>query len=430
MIPFRIFFLILHINIEEKKKNGGFYNGEKMEYQRGGNGLKEFMRDSFLLKGTSFSEFEDLIQEIDKKTSVRIFHSSNISLFSVQKRDDFFLATTLPFARENEEEAEYLWRTLYGGAKEMKFLKQPPDFLLRELKNVGAVIKNPESMFLSKYAIPRLAYKVGIQGDFAYENNLLRNLAIQYRLSQKERAIQMVIREDEGIKKVFGVLTDKYQYVPFSILLDIIREIKREIPNISCRTWNINAEGAEIQIEFPLKSEEFSKLYGKARVMIPGIILSTSDIGWRSFSIQETWRKGNFLIKGKKFSMCHRKYNNFSPKEVAKELKKEIFDKFFVFPKAIAELSEILVCEEDAANLLDYVLHESKLKMALGQKRSIAFIDETMFCTDWSLPITAYTLYLSIIELTEGDYPSSTKVLVEEAVYKAAYVKAWKKFTQ
>lgn len=317
-----------------------------------------------------------------------------------------------------------------GGAKEMKFSKKPSEVLLRELGKVGAIISHPETMFLSKYAIPRLAYKVGIQGEFAYENNLLRNLSIQYRLAQKEKGIRMVIREDEGIKKVFGVLTEKYQYVPLGIILSVVKGIKKEFQlSYVCREWRIDPEGAYLCIEFPTKAVECTQ--GKEKLhMIPGIALSTSDIGWRSFSIQETWRSSlscSSVVKGRKYSLIHRMNKDFEIREIMQSLKQEIFNKFFVFQEVILELVSIPVDEAAAANLLNHVMHEAKLKAALGRKRTSAFIDETIFCTDWSLPITAYNMFLSIMELTNGDYPPSTKVLVEEACYKAAYAKAWRK---
>lgn len=262
--------------------------------------------------------------------------------------------------------------------------KLPDTEVVEEMKaSTQLVVKfNDEFAAVSSLAVGSLVDRAGLGGPAVYDNSLLRNEHLIDALYSSGKKLQLVWRKDpNGSRKVFGVMSWKYKYVPQTMILDVLDKMKvgADFTNPVVRQWSITHDVTRIYVEYPDEIKDN---------LIPGIELRTSDIGRSSFTVYATMRregKRDYVIVGE---VSHR-HTGEKTEQILDEIDEHIYPELRIYPTLLKELdvpvSGALLSEDDKTAQLEkiekiYKKIFNSLKCGIAGKRKKelckALIDE------------------------------------------------------
>ena len=404
---------------------------------------EDFLLDNFQVTGNQFETFEKAIEEITEATKFYKFNSSELAVLSYTNSTDDGRMIFLDFHPLSVPSA--------GGSSNLaeKRVKVNPEKILAKGKFENLIKELIDEtglffwngivcMFVSKRVLTTRLQPFGLGGDFLADKSTERDLMIAKRFGLKAADKTLVIREINGIKKVFSMLGDKYRYMPQGVLIDIYKAISPDdLGKADCRYWEINHFYSGIKIEFPEKAAELQAVYGLPSKFVPGVYLATSDTGDCSVKIRATWRIGNACSLHQEVS--HKHSGDVDVEEILDEVKEKIFAEYTRLPEALCDLMSKDITDPSwnlettkgksknakaVESALKTAFKELKVVAAIGKKAEISLFQQLLDEFDSSIAYTAYDIALAIMSLparTSGLH-SVMQEKLETAVGRAPYI--------
>lgn len=293
----------------------------------------ELTRD-FRLFGTDIEGFFDAVSSLENVTHSEIVESDMIGISAVVNSmgDAQDLAITSNngmtplrcadnlYARfqEYEKNGEIV---VYTGSADSTFslktvkveaLRAIPgmtDGVIDELKNKSKLLLSigGSVYIVSPVAFNTLNNRAKLGGDAMSTPSVGR--AVECAKSfflHKPTKIQFIIRNKDKAKMVMAAHSEKYAYVPQTVLLDIYNKIAADFGNPKCLWWEVTHEVTQCYVTFPEIASEIAATYELPDNIVPGLYIGTSDSADGSLAIRGFWSIKNNIIGGQSLRRNHR----------------------------------------------------------------------------------------------------------------------------
>lgn len=413
-----------------------------------------FLNDDFKMVGNKLSEFKDALTEVANCTESEKICTSELTVLSYNNTastEDKLVFISLP--------AGAPWKGTEGsglasGVLYTNKILANGNFrsLVNEMKNgIKTMLTcNRKTFFVSMIALDSLGRRSKFGGGRLLTHDLARNINLAQGLespSSKKNAT-LIYREFQNVKKVFSVFSEKYAYIPQTVLIEILNILEiGPMGKMVCRDWEINHEISSIHIEFPEKADEFQQIYNLPDKYIPGLYLATSDTGHCSLTARTTWRIGGSIshgfgineddssgVKGKRKHM-----GNIDSEQFCEKADKEIFSKYSKLPERLCDLmtkditnpswnlndkKDMRKNKEAIAETIKYVFKKIQMVASIGKGLEKQLFEALCDEIDPSLSYTAYDIVTMIMGLAErvDGIAKSTENNLRSVISKAPYV--------
>lgn len=224
--------------------------------------------------------------------------SDEITLLSIKSREKYDLKATVL-------DPETAFSLLYGRNVKTKTVTiKPTQVLGEQTEEIGyfIAIRNPgkqnfpyDVYHTDQHFATTLAKIVGVGGEFVTRPGFARDLAImngllakngEYRKTNGAYKILLGTREHHGARKVFFAGTSRYgRLMQDAVIGQFLEALDGFKEKAECRKWYIDHKITEVFMEFPEK-----KMAAGKDTIIPGVMLTTSDMGYSGITVKATYR--------------------------------------------------------------------------------------------------------------------------------------------
>ena len=409
------------------------------------------LHKNFEATGNTWEGFEDAILSIDNATSLISCRSEDLSMAAIlDDYEDAQEAATMFLtdceSKSFDDTADYwqqkitkysrkdCWlffymspqnRTAFRSIDKEYFRKR--DFskeLIAELSTQSKMlIINDEKFYaVSPLAFTTLLRRAGLGGDTMNSPCLGRVLEIFKSLQWRNvQDVSIIARHSGNANMILAVHSDKYCYMPQTILCDIYHEIAANLGNPKCDKWVVNHEISCCYVNFPEVGEDFAATYDLPNSVVPGIYFGTSDSGDSSLTIRGYWKVNGHILGGECYKRSHR--GEIDVADFVTSVGNKFFAQYNKVPERLCELLKIKVHNPSAT--IKRVLKEIGMVNVLGKKKSDmlwnALSDEFVRGGDY----TAYHIAMAIASLPERCYGISRTYIekLEDIATKAIFAK-------
>lgn len=432
---------------------------------------EDYLLDSFEKTGVNLDEFKDFVNEVAKTTTFLRCNSKEMKLLSLQGIDEekerfytvlvnpnnmmtrnptltisrkaqivrkskimrkgnftnlidemqrnttrlFFYKGYLPDDEEKEGsdgDVDFYW---FGNEKPKK--NEDDETIIEEtnVSNADKDTHNNTLYFVSPNVFSTMD-SIGMKGKFLLDACLERDLMIGQRFSRLAKDCTFVVKEVNGMKKIFAMLSGKYNALPQNVLFDVIDKVfeNETLGKVVCRSWSVSHFYSCVHLEFPEKAEEFKRLYSLKEDFVPGLILATSDTGDCSFTAIGTWRRGNTLMPNKEIKRRHSGEIDIS--KVVDEVEHSIYSEYTKLPEALCDLMAIDITDGSwdlskkfgmaknrraINNTIKSVFKQVDLTKAIGKRSKSKLYENLCNEFDSSVAYTAYDIAMAIVSMPE-----------------------------
>lgn len=367
-------------------------------------------------KGNDLETLRQLLEQIEQSTSLDKVNTADIEFLSLKKG----VMTTpghMPFRRYNPFMGEMPGVALPLETTENRQRLEP---LLKELKKNCLMIKHgDDKYFTADSLIPTLALRIGAGGTNSKRPSFKRDAYFTELLGYVEQDVKLLSRKVGDVKKAFALHSEKYTYVPQTMILDIIDHISHGLGTPVCRWWKVSNAKTEVYLEFPEKAKDFSLRYRLPKTMVPGLHLITSDVAESSLCAIGTWRLKRAPLGTEVYARKHT--GRIDPDNVLEQISRKIFAKYDKIPQRLCELMMIEVA--DVMDAVESVFEQINLADVLGKRRmkELLTIMEQQF--NAAGKHTAYDVATTIMmlpDMIEG-LPASVQQRFADCVSKAVF---------
>lgn len=405
--------------------------------------------DSFEVTGNTFEELKEVTETLTKNTHFMKWHSADIELLSLDgrrthdvpkvdkngntvrnkdgsiKMESIPVVTStvltpfnLPTAHPNIPIDTLLKAYRESSVKTPELLKEWTEVVkLAIVFNDNNALKKQKKFYLASANALQTMDRFGMAGDFLLTPCIERDIMIAKQF-ERDLGVTVIARSCNGTKKIFSILSDKYTHIDQSILFDIVNKIETagDMGPAKCYQWNVSNFFTKLYIEFPEKADELSRLYGLKKVMIPGILMTTSDTGDSSFKVRGTWRVdgSNSLVVNSEVKRKH--IGEINTDEVIEDISKEIFAEYAKLPEALCDLmahdvtdpswdltttAGLKANQAEIENVIKTAFKRLGIVKAIGKKTEKKLREALVDEMDVSIRYTAYDIAMSILSLPE-----------------------------
>lgn len=426
----------------------------------------ENLVDSFEIHGNTIEGFKENVVDFEKTTHFKKEKSGNITLYShiADSADDETSFLYKVGAKEVsiqpeinirslrdkgislknlsvEDSPKNLGKRYSGGHVKLRKSKlaEKGDFAapLAELRNTTKLMLgvNDKIMFTTESLLTNLD-RFGLKGGFLAVPSLARDILVEQELLRRNKDMTLVCRKMEGVEKCFSILSGKYTPISSKVVFSLIDRLEKEghLGKAVCREWSISHFYTRIYFDFPDKACELTDAYGRSNKYIPGMVISTSDTGDCSLKVAGTFRVNDTLTV--QDEILHKHIGEYDENKFVEKVTNEIFAEFGSIPDKLCDLMTIDIVDSswdlsDAKDQMEYTALYKKLldscfnqlgiTSAIGFKNKKALFDAMIEEFNPNIPLTAYDIATSIMELPSRITGASLPTL-RKTVGKAAFV--------
>ncbi|MCR5670708.1 MAG: hypothetical protein K6G10_06850 [Butyrivibrio sp.] len=233
--------------------------------------------------------------------------------------------------------------------------------ILDEMKNTTGLcaLINGKLYIVSPFALPTFTLRAEVKGDKTISrNNLIRNLHLADALYSKDERIHLVYREEEvngvTVRKIFAGLGSLYKLIPQTIVTQTIDELTADgiVGTPALSRFEIDHSYTTAEVSLPDVGKEIAEEYKIDANIVPGLYLSTSDIGASSVIIRGIYKKGHSSIITDEVKIMHAG-SSLTPEKILEEADKKIFGKIRKLPETLAELMGREIIDYSKVDLSD-----------------------------------------------------------------------------
>lgn len=404
--------------------------------------------DNMSIKGTDYQKFKKEVDNISKLTKARTLRWDDVIIYSYQGET----------ANPNEEprllfielNPHNLWnmipRPVLGkvigfkksdmekklGKDGLKELTSQTKFLFKIKNSKYKELENGRMVSVSDTIYPTLTQRLKIGGQLAVEPSLERDVFFAKGIEEQVgNAFTGIFRKSEtsDFEKIYATLSDRYEFENQTILYKIIDMLQgNNLGKVEVIKWSIDHSFTDIYVQFPEKGDQIAKMYGLPDKIIPGLYLSTSDIGSSSIICRGTWNINGASTTINELAFKH--IGNLDAKDILSEVAKNIFSEYTQLPTVLCGLLQKNITDtswdlttdagqkanQDAVkDAFKTVFKECGIVEAIGKKNEKVLFESVLDEYDYSSHFTAYEIVREMMEL-----PNRVSGLSRNEVHKLA----------
>ena len=196
---------------------------------------------------------------------------------------------------------------------------------------------------VSEIAIRTLTLRAEVKGDMTIQrSNLIRNMHIADAIFDKGEKIHLVYRTEnvDGIevRKIFAGLGNAYKLIPQTILSQSIDRLAAQgtLGKIEMSSYEIDHEYSTAWIKLPEIGEDIAAHYKIGSNIVPGLYITTSDVGASSVIIRGLYFKGNSYVVTDEVAIKHA--GSITPERILADADEDIFANIRKLPETLSEL--------------------------------------------------------------------------------------------
>lgn len=285
--------------------------------------------------------------------------------------------------------------------------------LIRETTNWLYNTRSKDIMFMSKNCVTDVNARVKIEGSNFVESSLDRSALIKSTVNKVDTPIKLIIRTENGIKKVFAVTSGTYAYIPDTVVLDMMDGVQRsfDLGDWKMSSWTITHDWVQAIISFPEIAKDIADVYGID--LVPCLAFSTSSTGYSSIYCQSAWKYGNSYFVEDEARAEHR--GNFDIDKFLSECSKTVFQDYFSVPDALCKAMVLNVTDPTWAHdknfyaknrdaveeTLTSIMKEMGVVAAIGKKNEKKLKELLLATFDYNIPFTVYDVLDAIMQSSE-----------------------------
>lgn len=323
---------------------------------------KNYLRDDWFVSGSSLDEFHEAVKDLAEHTEHLTVAPKDLNMIPLLKKNE--AGYTCAVINVNTLNTMYSQVSGYNPAAETTryagfHIKLCPKKKVNEeladecMKKAGAFFAvNEKAHYLSESARGQLLSRVGLNGPRTASMALPMAIAIGDALIASRENLILAVRHDEqGNRKIFGFLSERYQSVPQNVLSEIIDRIlaDKTLGEAKVKSWMVDHQFTRLYIEFPDVAEEFADTYGLSERNIPGLIVMSSDTGDCSVTVRGTYRTPGSKSYTIVDEVSHRHVGELTADSIIKACDEEVISAFRKLPEALAEKIGNVVGEADVS---------------------------------------------------------------------------------
>ena len=314
--------------------------------------------------------------------------------------------------------------------------KSNADLMKETVENAGFMISDGvNTYYISKYAMVSIYARANLNGDGMARRSLSKCLFLEeslhyagigdtgrnHRVKAKDNPedfnCTMVIRKQDGIRKLFFLPTEKYTPMPLTVLSDTAKHIMgtRMFGKPKVKKWKVSHSVSEIQIVFPEMMEEIKEKYQLEHDILPGVLIRSSDIGMACTEMQVIAYIGNskryVVLNGVK----QKHAGEFDVDEMLDQISDMVTKAIKELPAKMHGLKKMEIVgkkmsksdrKKVAETLFTKSFRQIGLSTVIGKKREMMFKQDVV--EKFNGQVSAYDV--AIWTLTIGDYFNDTVV--------------------
>lgn len=324
---------------------------------------------TFHLSGTNIEDFFDAVQSMEKATKCQLVHTDQLAIgqlvdCGIDARDIALTSqTTEPLSNTTASVMDLFdsARTsnkmvLYYCAPNAKFnLKLVAKDRFLERSGMSTELYNDltdasrmllfidrECYIVSELAHSSLNSRASLSGNAMIKPTVGRACEIAKSFFHyNPQTMSLVTRSQGDTKILIAAHSEKYCYVPQTIVCDIYDKITAGFGQVDCLFWEVSHERSHCYVGFPEIAKTFAETYKLPDGIIPGLFISTSDSGDGAITVRGIWNVKGHMIGGESISRYHR--GDIDIAELVSKAQKTIFEKYTAIPERLAELLTITV---------------------------------------------------------------------------------------
>jgi NTP pyrophosphatase (non-canonical NTP hydrolase) len=382
---------------------------------------KNDLLDTMYRTGNTLEELKELVDAMNSVTTMRekicTHDITLLSLYERTKMKDHDIMSSAIF--DPMELPSYIKGNLT--TKRSKVKKLSPELVDEWEQNRLAILyTNPDTydepeFFVTSGSFLQTSDRFGLTGHAISTPSICRDAYLAEIFARRNVPNTMVVREIEGVKKAFTLLSDKYCHIDQNVLFEIIEYLEKDasVGKVKCHHWEVDNFITKLYVEFPEKAEEFQKLYKLPVNLVPGLLITTSDTGNSSFKFAGTWRLGNSISIASEYKRKH--IGDVRGEDIKDEVAKKVFPEYAAIPDALCNLMtieiepelELTTTEEKEQNkatvdeLIDELFHDLGMVKLLGKKLEKALKEKFKREFIGDIHYTAYDIAIQFMSLPE-----------------------------
>ncbi len=386
----------------------------------------QFLKNAYQVTGTSFEDFREMVKVMDEKTFFIKVNCCDIHLWNPffdfsESKEVIPTYRVFPEDTSFKKDKEEVYKTLLSGKarytgfcpafhlQSEEMTSDDLDEMMNDSHRSGTFVSVlDEFYYASDEFISRLAYHLGITGDALRTPSIERNNFVAYMLSMYgPKEITLIYREELGVKKLMDARSGRYESIPQENIIRVIDMLNNAgMGTATCRSWIVNHEFTRINLEFPEKAVDFNTFYEKDDEMVPGLEISTSDLGQNSFTVRGTWTINGSTSVHEEVARKH--FGEIKLDEIVENVKKNIFAEYLQFPNKLAELIKIDITDDSCSEQQNEKKIEAAIEIAsnaceltkiIGKKREKALCTQMLYEFDAAEIVTAYDIAIAFLEI-------------------------------
>lgn len=427
--------------------------------------FKNYLSDDFMCNGTTLEGFKEAVKEMVLSTQIAVLSPSDTKFLSL-----IVEPSTIKDRNGNTLKDKSGNNLGMPGYKYFRYIDTNSIGMFNESGIMPSIAKIPEDKFepslskesdktsrlmllsgktnyyFSQKAMATLTTKADVSGwTTITKPSFVRDLHLMEGLAYTKKKVSYVYRTDEingkTYRKIFAAMSDKYNFIPMSVLYEALELIIEEgiLGECHVHSWHIEHDYTQIYVEFPDCVEDFKATYGLPSEVIPGLLLQSSDTGCSSVIIRGTYRIGgcNTYVIENEFARKHS--GTITKDDIVAQVNTDIFTQIRKLPEALAALMGINVtpsemdlsipdnCQKNETFVRDMMQNTANklLKGCLSKKQLTLLVDNICDEINGSIHYTAYDLATILMQVPDRikGLDEGTMVSVKKALAKAPYAK-------
>lgn len=225
---------------------------------------------------------------------------------------------------------------------------------------------NGDLYAVSPSAVVHILNRASLGGNAFVCPSFRRLSSIAWSLLQRDpKMVTLVTREIGNAKTLIAMHSEKYAYIPQSILIELYDKISACMGNIKCLYWEVDHKLSSCYIEFPDVAKDFAETYNLPDEVVPGLYIRTSDSGNSSLTVYGIWRIKNRIVGADVVRQVHKGEVNID--DLIKRVDNKIFSNYRKVPEKLCEL--LLIDCPTPTDTIKSVFEQIDIKGVLGKKR-------------------------------------------------------------
>ena len=375
-----------------------------------------FLVDSYVKSGSSFDDFQKALTEMHEKTKYLEVNTKEMELLSIRGISEDQDGNQWLLVNHNIPGQETALRQRLSLEKIRRNVSED---LIQELSNTKLLVQaNGKLLFTSQFMMTTLESRVKIGGSSVSNSSLKRDEYINELFDSMHLPVKLLYREENSIKKIFSVHSEKYAEIPQNILPQIVEALS-DLGTVKCEGWEITHDMTWVWVSFPDKAKEISDFYHLPDIIVPTLYLGTSDTG--AASVTAIGKLQIDRSNATQHIYRHKHMGDLTPDSVVEEIKKTIFAHYTQMPERLCELLTIPV--SDPKKVVYSVFRQVHMGKAIGRKLAISL--KRQLCNEFveGQPYTAYDVAMGILTMPQRclGISKSLQNKLEEATTKAVF---------